>query len=59
MPLNTNEISLLNHIARWGSDGYPVSRMGGKWFVNDMFGAGGFPTPFKTKREAWNKAHSK
>jgi hypothetical protein len=50
--LTEGENQLLQHISRWGSDGYPVHKLGRKWTVDSMFGAGGFPTTFKTKREA-------
>ncbi len=51
--LSEGETSFLNHVARWGSDGYPVERVGSKhWAFQPMFGVGGCPVLFKTKREA-------
>lgn len=41
-----NEEEWLTHYARFGSDGYPVTKMGREWWLPN------FPGPFKTKRAA-------
>lgn len=41
-----NEQQELNHWMRWGSDGYPVSKLGRKWSIPH------FPVLYDTKREA-------
>ena len=50
--LTDGEHAWLKHMQRFGSAGYPVKRMGRKWWVDQAFGAGGCPSPFKTKTEA-------
>ena len=50
--LTADENFILAHISMFGSDAYPVRKMGRKWFVTGMRGIGSFPTAFKTKREA-------
>lgn len=50
--LSEPEHCWLKHMQRWGSDGYPVAKRGRKWWVDQAFGAGGCPSPFKTKRDA-------
>jgi hypothetical protein len=50
--LTEGEEGWLRHMMRWGSQGYPVAKMGGKWWVNPAFGVGGCPSPFKTKTAA-------
>ena len=50
--ITEDELALLLHISRWGSDGYPIAQRGRKWWVDKFRSAGGFPSPFKTKREA-------
>jgi hypothetical protein len=51
--LSEGEVSILTHISRWGSDGYPVHKLrSGKWILTDMFGVKMAPVVFKTKREA-------
>lgn len=50
--ISAAELQYLNHIGRWGSAGYPVRKLGRRWVHERMFGAGGCPTVFKTKREA-------
>lgn len=52
LPLSENERALLSHVLMWGSDGYPVAKLGRKWQVADAFGVKGPPTIFKTKRAA-------
>lgn len=42
-----------NHISMWGSAGYPVRKLrNGKWLFEKMYGAGGTPIVYATKREA-------
>ena len=50
--LTEDENFIIGHISMFGSDAYPVRKMGGKWFVTGLRGIGAFPTAFKTKREA-------
>tara|TARA_R110000744_G_scaffold25522_6_gene63274 strand:+ start:1828 stop:2031 length:204 start_codon:yes stop_codon:yes gene_type:complete len=50
--LTTEENKELTHWSRFGSDGYPVTKIGRKWSVTH------FPKMFATKREAtaqWEK----
>lgn len=52
--ITDNEKELLGHISKWGSDGYPVRKVGaGKWIWFEFFGCKGAPTVYKTKREAF------
>ena len=58
--LNENEKFTMTHISRFGSDGYPIAKRGGKWWIDGILGCGEFPVPFKTKREAaaqWEAYH--
>lgn len=50
--LSEGEQAWLRHMTMFGATGYPVVKMGRKWWVNSAFGVGGCPSPFKTKREA-------
>jgi hypothetical protein len=50
--LTDDENFALNHCSMWGSDGYPVQKVGRSWHVNGIRGAGRCPSTFKTKREA-------
>lgn len=52
IPLSENERALMTHISRFGSDGYPVHKLGKKWVHGDAFGVRGSPIVFKTKKEA-------
>lgn len=52
IPVSAAERQLLNHVTMFGSDGYPVQRVGSRWQWVDAFGVKGAPTTFKTKREA-------
>lgn len=52
LPLSRDERELLAHITMFGSDGYPVAKLGRRWIVADAFGVKGPPTVFRTKREA-------
>lgn len=49
--LTTDERNLLAHISMWGSDGYPVRKLGAKWTWSYR-SISGPPVLFKTKREA-------
>lgn len=51
-PLTNDEAALLYHTGMWGSAGYPISKMGGKWFITSFRSWTGFPTAFKTKKAA-------
>lgn len=46
-----DERTLLNHVTMFGSDGYPVTKLGRVW-VWGTEAVKGPPTVFKTKREA-------
>lgn len=50
--LTEQETLILRDWAMWGSDGYPVSKRGGKWWVDGQHGRGAFPCAFATKRVA-------
>lgn len=50
--LTENESSFLRHMTMWGSDGYPVQKIGRKWVWNDFCGIHGAPTMYRTKKEA-------
>jgi hypothetical protein len=50
--ITEDETALLNHITRWGSDGYPVRKLGRGWTWGPWLSVNGPPTVFKTKREA-------
>jgi hypothetical protein len=53
MNLTEDEQAILNHDARWGSDGYPVKRVGSHhWAWGPWRSINGPPVVFKTKREA-------
>jgi len=48
-----DERALLNHVIRWGSDGYPVSKVGSRhWSWGPWRSVNGPPCVFPTKREA-------
>jgi hypothetical protein len=46
IPITEEEEKTLTHWSRWGSDGYPVNKVGRGWHVDH------FPTVFKTKKAA-------
>ena len=50
--LTEDERALLTHISRWGSDGYPVRRVGRGWMWGEWRSIKGPPVIFRTKREA-------
>ena len=49
--LTTDERDLLTHISMWGSDGYPVKKLGPKWTWSYR-SISGPPVLFKTRRGA-------
>lgn len=51
-PLTDDEAALLTHITRWGSDGYPIEKLGRKWVWRQWRGVKGSPVLYKTKKEA-------
>ncbi len=51
-PLTNDEAGLIQHVERWGSDGYPIFRLGRKWQIGTFRTWNGFPVPFKTKKSA-------
>ena len=51
-PLTEDEIYLLDHVCRWGSDGYPIQKIGREWSWGAVRSVKGHPCLFKTKREA-------
>jgi hypothetical protein len=53
MALNANEQAFLNHLIRWGSDGYPVMKRGRQWFWDEFYGIKGAAGAYRTKKEAW------
>lgn len=59
-PLTDGEAELLCHISRWGSDGYPIERVGRSWHWRTWRTVRGSPIVYKTKRaateafEAWH-----
>jgi hypothetical protein len=50
--LNKGENEWLTHMSPWGSDGYPIRKLGRGWTYERFYGVGGAPIVFKTKREA-------
>lgn len=59
-PLTDDEAALLYHVMRFGSDGYPVRKLGRGWIVDQWRSVKGPPITYKTKRaavaqfEAWH-----
>mgnify|MGYP001603162812 CR=1 FL=1 len=49
--LTIAEAAFSDHMSRWGSDGYPVRKVGSRWIWDDFCGVSGAPTVYKTKRE--------
>jgi hypothetical protein len=47
--LTDSENSFLRHMSMWGSDGYPVQKLGRKWAWMDFCGVRGAPTLYPTK----------
>lgn len=50
--ITEDEKALLVHISRWGSDGYPVRKVGKVWSWGDWRLIKGSPVVFRTKRDA-------
>ena len=51
--LTADERTLMTHVSRFGSDGYPVRKLrAGRWIVDAFLTVKGPPTVFRTKREA-------
>lgn len=48
--LSDDERDLLTHVSRWGSTGYPVTKLGKKWFW--QYRSLEAPKVYRTKREA-------
>ena len=51
-PVTEDERSLVNQVSMWGSDAYPVSKLGKRWTWGPWRSVKGPPTVFATKREA-------
>lgn len=51
-PTTEDERALLNHVCMWGSDGYPIQKVGSRWIWADFRSVKGSPTTYKTKRDA-------
>lgn len=51
--LTENEASFMQHMSMFGSDGYPVRKLGRKWEFQRAFGVGGTPVLYKTKKDAF------
>lgn len=49
-PVTEAERRLVSHIMRWGSDSYPIAKMGRRWWIRHE--AANFPSPFRTRLEA-------
>ena len=49
-----DERFVLDHITRWGSDGYGafIVKRGRDWWIDGHGSSRGFPSPFKTKKAA-------
>lgn len=51
-PLTDDEAALLYTVNMNGSAAYPVAKIRGRWFIGPWRSWKGFPTCYKTKREA-------
>lgn len=51
-PLTDDEAALLYHIGRWGSQGYPIERVGRSWHWRSWRSVRGAPTVYRTKTAA-------
>src|SRR5678815_4152015 len=51
-PLTDDEAALLYHVGRWGSDGYPIERIGRSWHWRQWLSVRGAPVVYRTKRAA-------
>jgi hypothetical protein len=47
--LTEAENDFLQHMQRWGRDGYPVRKLRRKWLFESAFGVGGSPILYTTK----------
>lgn len=53
IPLTEDEKSLMTHISRFGSDGYPVAKVGSHhWVWGPFRSIKGAPVVFPTKKQA-------
>jgi hypothetical protein len=50
--LTNADLELVNHVTRWGSEGYPIQKVGHGWHWIDSHGVKGPPTVFKSKGAA-------
>ena len=50
--ISEDERALLTHISMWGSDGYPIRKLGRKWAWGPFRSVEGPPVLYRTKREA-------
>lgn len=50
--LTEDEAFILTHVQRWGSEGYPIHRVGHGWTWGPIAGVRGLPYTVQTKREA-------
>ncbi len=50
--ITEDERALLQHITRWGSDGYPIHKLSRGWTWGPWRSVKGPPVIYKTKKEA-------
>lgn len=50
--LTEDEAWILTNDVRYGSDGYPIRKLGRRWTWGPVLGVRGLPNPVATKREA-------
>ncbi len=50
--ISEDERALLKHLHHWGSDGYPIHKLGRGWTWGPWRSIKGPPVIFKTKKEA-------
>jgi hypothetical protein len=50
--LSEDEQALLTHVSRWGSDGYPIKKVGARWWCWDYRSIRGPQVCFPTKKQA-------
>ena len=50
--MSDDEVALMYHVGMWGSDGYPVERIGRRWRWRAWRSVSGSPETFGTKRQA-------
>lgn len=51
-PLTDDEAALIAHVERWGSDGYPIEKIGKSWQIVAFRSWPGYPTTYETKKAA-------